>query len=101
MITGMSRTIRQRKMRQRRAARRRAQVTFLLFVLFLASMVGAAYAGYNYLKGDDKAWPSIHNLAPQRIGQNSVVYARDGEKMGYIKSDQNRRILRYDEMGEW
>jgi penicillin-binding protein 1A len=97
----MSRTIRQRKMRQRRAARRRAQLTFLLVIAILLAVVGGAWAGYDYLKGDDKAWPSINNLAPQRIGQNSVVKARDGEVMGYIKSDQNRKILHYKDMGEW
>src|SRR3954468_4355328 len=97
----MSRTIRQRKMRQRRAARRRAQLTFLLVVAMVLAVAGGAWGAYDYLKGDDTAWPSINNLAPQRIGQNSVVKARDGEVMGYIKSDQNRKILHYRDMGEW
>jgi penicillin-binding protein 1A len=97
----MSRTIRQRKLRERRAARRRAQLTFLACIAFLVVLAGGAYATYDYLKGDDAQWPSINNLAPQRIGQNSIVYASDGSTMGYIKSDQNRKILPFSEMGEW
>lgn len=101
MIGLMSRTIRQRKMRERRAARRRAQLTLFAFMAFMVTLVGAAWAGYDYLKGDDPVWPSIDNLAPQRIGQNSIVYSRDGTPMGYIKSDQNRKILPFSEMGDW
>ncbi|MEO6866758.1 MAG: transglycosylase domain-containing protein, partial [Gaiellales bacterium] len=97
----MSRTIRQRKMRQRRAARRRAQLIFLAILALLAMMAGGAYAAYDYLKGDDQVWPTIETLAPQRIGQNSVVLSRDGSTMGYIKSDQNRKILEFEEMGQW
>ncbi len=96
----MSRTIRQRKLRERRAARRRAQLTLLAFFAFLLLLAGGAWATYDYLKGDDQQWPTIENLAPQRIGQNSIVYDRNGRRMGYIKSDQNRKILRFDEMGE-
>jgi penicillin-binding protein 1A len=88
-------------MRERRAARRRAQLTFFAFVAFLVLLAGGAWAGYDYLKGTDKVWPSIDNLAPQRIGQNSKVLARDGSEMGFIKSDQNRKILHYSDMGEW
>ncbi|MCB0877851.1 MAG: penicillin-binding protein, partial [Thermoleophilia bacterium] len=97
----MSRTIRQRKMRERRAARRRAQLTLLAFFAFLLLLAGGSWATYDYLKGDDTQWPTIDNLAPQRIGQNSIVYDRNGNRMGYIKSDQNRRIVKFDAMGDW
>jgi penicillin-binding protein 1A len=97
----MSRTIRQRKLRERRAARRRAQLTVLAFLAFFALLGGGAWGMYDYLKGDDAQWPTTKNLAPQSIGQNSIVFDRNGNRMGYIKSDQNRKILKLDEMGEW
>ncbi len=97
----MSRTIRQRKLRERRTARRRAQVLLLLALLGLLAIAGGSWAGYDYLKGDDAKWPSINNLAPQRIGQNSIVYDRNGDPMGYIASDQNRKIIHYADMGDW
>ena len=97
----MSRTIRQRRQRQRRAAHRRAQLLLLAFLASLVALAGVAWAGYDYLKGDDVEWPSIDNLAPQRIGQNSIVMSANGSTMGYIKSDQNRKVLPYADMGEW
>lgn len=97
----MSRTIRQRRMRERRAARRRAQLILLAILAGVLLLAGVAWGTYDYLKGDDPEWPTIDTLAPQSIGQNSEVYDRNGTRMGYIKSDQNRKILPYEEMGEW
>lgn len=76
-------------------------MTLLATVAFTVMLAGVAWGAYDYLKGDDPAWPTIENLAPQRIGQNSIVYDRTGNRMGYIKSDQNRKILPFEEMGEW
>ncbi len=100
-MCAMSRTIRQRRLRERRAARRRAQLTLLAILLGVLALAGSAWGTYDYLKGDDEKWPTIKTLAPQSIGQNSEVYDRQGNRMGYIKSDQNRRILPYEDMGEW
>jgi penicillin-binding protein 1A len=97
----MSRTIRQRRLRERRAARRRAQLTLLFVLALLATLAGGAWGAYDYLKGDDEHWPTIDTLAPQSIGQNSVVYDSKGNRLGVIKSDQNRKILPFEEMGEW
>ena len=100
-MSGMSRTIRQRRLRERRAARRRAQLTLLAVLFGILALAGGAWGAYDYLKGDDTVWPTIETLAPQSIGQNSIVYDAKGNRMGYIKSDQNRKILPYEEMGEW
>ncbi|MCW2928174.1 MAG: glycosyl transferase [Thermoleophilia bacterium] len=97
----MSRTIRQRKLRQRRNARRRAQLTFFAVIALLLTVAGGAWGTYDYLKGADESWPTIENMRPQRIGENSIVYSRDGKPMGYIKSDQNRKNLPFTKMGEW
>jgi penicillin-binding protein 1A len=97
----MSRTIRQRKLRERRASRRRAQLLLFTVLAFVVASAGAGWASYDYLKGDDPSWPTISTLAPQRIGQNSIVYDKNGNRMGYIKSDQNRKILPFEQMGEW
>lgn len=97
----MSRTIRQRKLRERRAARRRTHLIFLGVIAGVLMLAGGAYATFDFLKGDDAAWPTIENLSPQRIGQNSIVYDRNGRRMGLIKSDQNRKVLKFDQMGEW
>jgi penicillin-binding protein 1A len=97
----MSRTIRQRKLRERRASRRRAQLLLFTALAFVVMSAGAGWATFDYLKGDDPSWPTIETLAPQRIGQNSIVYDTNGNRMGYIKSDQNRKILPYEQMGEW
>lgn len=97
----MSRTIRQRRIRERRASRRRAQLAVLAVVVLVLATAGAAYGTYDYLKGDDTDWPSIENLQPQRIGQNSILLSADGKPMGYIQSDQNRKSLLFKAMGAW
>lgn len=97
----MSRAIRQRKNRERRAARRKAQILGFSVVIFLLAIAGASYGVYSYLKGDDDKWPTIDHLQPQRIGQNSVLLSADGEAMGYIQSDQNRKSLQLAGMGKW
>ncbi|MCW2924568.1 MAG: penicillin-binding protein family [Thermoleophilia bacterium] len=97
----MSRTIRQRRLRERRTARRRARILLVAALFALLATAGGAWAGYGFLKGDDTEWPSIDNLRPQLIGQNSEVMAANGAKLGVIKSDQNREIEPYGQMGQW
>jgi len=97
----MSKTIRQRRERLRRASRRRARLFLLAALASTCALAGTLYGVYDYLKGDDAEWPSIKNLQPQRIGQNSLVLSADGKRMGFIQSDQNRTILPYPRMGQW
>ncbi|MCW2960221.1 MAG: glycosyl transferase [Thermoleophilia bacterium] len=97
----MSRTIRQRRIRERRTSKRRASIFFGMIVVGALVLASAGYGAYDYLKGDEAQWPSIDTLQPELIGQNTQVFAADGSSMGYIKSDQNREILPFKEMGNW
>ena len=96
----MSRTIRQRRHRQRKKAARRRTISTALLVGFLLSIVGTAFAGFEVLKGPGPL-PRIASLHEERIGQNSVIYAADGSRMGIIHSDQNRQEIPLDKMGKF
>src|SRR3712207_2024572 len=96
----MSRTYRKRRVRQQGTRRHRQKVAAAVLAGCLGCTGSVAFGAYQYLKGDDP-WPSIKTIKPERIGENSVVYAADGTRMGIIESDQNRTIVTFDKMGAW
>lgn len=96
----MSRTYRKRRQRQQMTRRHRRRIAGAVLGGIFACATLAGYGVYQYLKGDE-AWPTIQTIKPERVGENSVVYAADGTRMGVIESDQNRTIITYDKMGKW
>lgn len=96
----MSKTLRHRRIRLRARRARRARLVTALVIGGIAATVGCSWALYDYLK-DGQDWPSIKTLKPERIGENSIVYAADGSRMGIIQSDQNRTIVSFRDMGKW
>jgi penicillin-binding protein 1A len=96
----MSRALRQRRQRFRRLKARRRTLVASCMIGAAACVAIGAYGVYLYIV-DGEAMPSTKTLKPERIGQNSVIYAADGSRMGVIRSDQNRSVIELDEMGTW
>jgi penicillin-binding protein 1A len=82
--------------RQRRRQRGRGGAAGKLILIF-ASIFGLIFAGLAVAGG----WvlsiaadaPDVNTLKPLQIGRSSVVYAGDGSRLGFIRSDQIRQPL--------
>jgi len=86
----MSRVARERR---RRRARRGAGPAFLILgvVAVLLAMGALGAAGYVVSMITDA--PDLNELQPRDQGETSVVYARDGTRLGFIQSDILRREI--------
>jgi penicillin-binding protein 1A len=75
--------------RHRRAGRKRNP--FLLTILVLGSALAFAVMGFGlYVLSVAAKAPPISELQPIEQGANSIVYAADGSRLGYIQSDEAR-----------
>jgi penicillin-binding protein 1A len=83
----MTQRARKRQRRSRRSLGKRILLAFG-FVLFLLLLAGAGGAMW-FLNIWDST-PSIASLKPIRQGANSVVFAADGSRLGYVQSDTIR-----------
>ncbi len=92
--------MRKKRAQRRASAARKRKIVAGIMVAAVGAASLATWAGYEYLRGDEK-WPSINTLEPERIGENSMIYASDGSRMGVIRSDQNRTVIPYARMGKW
>jgi penicillin-binding protein 1A len=83
--------------RHRRGGRKRNP--FLLALVVLAS-VGAmsAMIGGLYVLGVAAQTPPIDELQPVDEGANSIIYAADGSRLGFIQSDQARTPIGLEKM---
>ena len=93
-------TYRQRK--QRRGKRRRGGATKLAFglgVLALFAAIGLmSLAGYVIAVAATA--PDLSELKPADKGSNSVIFAADGSRLGYVQSDEIRTPIAWREMPE-
>ena len=79
-----------RQRRRHRRGRKRNHLLIALLVVF--SMITAALlAAGSWVLGVASEAPNPDDLRPIHHGQNSVVYASDGSRLGYIRSDQARK----------
>ncbi len=81
-----------RRERQRRAGRRgaRARPFFLAAGMLAVVAVIAVGAAVGYVLHLANSGPSLDELHPIPQGQNSIVYAADGTRLGYISSPNLR-----------
>jgi penicillin-binding protein 1A len=84
----MTQRARKRQRRSRRSVGKRILLGFgfVLFVLTAAGIGGALWFLNIW-----NSTPSIASLKPIRQGANSVVFAADGSRLGYVQSDTIRR----------
>jgi penicillin-binding protein 1A len=83
--------------RHRRTSRKRNP--FLFVLLTLGSVVALGTLGFGiWVMSVAAEAPPISELQPVDVGQNSIVYAADGTKLGYIQSDTARTPVELDQM---
>ena len=89
-------TYRQRKARRRRGARRNPALLIVLVPLLIAGAAGLSAVGYVIAIAADT--PPLSELKPADKGATSVVYAADGSRLGYVRSDEVRTPVPWSEM---
>src|SRR5687767_10664878 len=89
-------TYRQRKQRRRRGSRRNPALLIVLVPLLLVAAVGLSAVGYVIAIAADT--PDISELKPRDKGATSVVYAADGSRLGYVRSDEVRQPIQWSDM---
>jgi penicillin-binding protein 1A len=88
-----------RRMRQGRAQRRRRAGLILAagaIVVVLASIGAGIGTGVAFSESC-----SLSTLHPVNIGQNSFVYAADGQRLGSIPAERNRETVALRRMSPW
>ena len=89
-------TYRQRKARRRRGSRRNPALLIVLVPVLLAGIVAASAVGYVIAIAADT--PPLSDLKPRDKGATSVVYAADGSRLGYVRSDEVRTPVQWSDM---
>src|SRR5687768_17858144 len=89
-------TYHQRKARRRRGSRRNPALLIVLVPLLLAGIVAVSAVGYVIAIAADT--PPLSDLKPRDKGATSVVYAADGSRLGYVRSDEVRTPVPWSEM---
>jgi penicillin-binding protein 1A len=91
-------TYRQRKQRRRRSTR--GKPVFVGFAVVGTLVAIAALSAVGYVIAVAATAPALSELKPKDKGQNSVIYAANGALLGYVKSDEIRTPIGWDEMPE-
>jgi penicillin-binding protein 1A len=91
-------THRQRQVRKRRGKGNVRKRAFLGFALVLVALGLAALSAVGWVIAVAASAPDIKDLKPSDKGQNSVVYAADGSRLGYVASDTNRTPITWEDM---
>ena len=81
----MSRRERQRRRRRNRGGPGR--IIFLTLGVSFAALAIGAISAVGYVIGIARSGPSLSELTLNDPGQNSVVYAKDGTRLGFIQAD--------------
>src|SRR5919112_629111 len=90
-------TYRQRKARRRgRGARRNPALLVVLVPLLVVGAVALSAVGYGIGTAADR--PPLSELKPRDKGATSVVYAADGSRLGYVRSDEVRTPVPWSDM---
>src|SRR3954454_3627596 len=91
-------TYRQRQVRRRRGHGNVRKRAFLGFALVLSLLALAALSAVGWGIAVAASAPDIKDLKASDKGANSVVYAADGSRLGYVQSDTNRTPIVWDDM---
>jgi penicillin-binding protein 1A len=91
-------TYRQRKARRRgrRGARRNPALLIILVPLLIVGVALVSAIGYVIAIAADT--PPLSELKPRDEGSTSVVYAADGSRLGYVRSDEIRTPVPWSDM---
>src|SRR5919112_3447723 len=90
-------TYRQRKARRRgRGARRNPALLIVLVPLLIVGVGLLSAVGYVIAIAADT--PPLSELKPRDKGATSVVYAADGSRLGYVRSDEVRTPIPWSDM---
>jgi len=91
-------TYRQRKARRgrRRGARRNPALLIILVPLLIVGVALVSAIGYVIAIAADT--PPLSELKPRDEGATSVVYAADGSRLGYVRSDEIRTPVSWSDM---
>ena len=85
--------------RHRRTSRKRNP--FLLALLICGATLALVVMSFGmYVISVAADAPEIDTLEPVRQGENSVIYAADGSRLGYIQSDEARTSIPYEKIPE-
>jgi penicillin-binding protein 1A len=90
-------TYRQRKQRRRRRSRPGKPV-FVGFAVIGTTIAIAALSAVGYVIAVAATAPALSELKPNDKGTNSVIFAADGSRLGYVKSDEIRTPIPWSEM---
>jgi penicillin-binding protein 1A len=85
--------------RHRRTSRKRNPFLLALVVCFAVIALGVMSFGLWVISVAAEA-PEIDELRPVEQGENSIVYAADGSRLGYIQSDEARTPVTLDRIPE-
>ncbi len=85
--------------RLRRTSRKRNPFLLTLLVLGSCLALGAMAFGLWVISVAAEA-PPIEELQPVDVGENSIIYAADGSRLGYIQSDTARTPVPLDKIPE-
>jgi len=83
-----------RRERQRRRSRSKGgpgRIIFMITGVLVATLAIAGLSAVSYVVSIANSAPSIDSLKAKDQGQNSIIFAADGEKLGVIQSDVLRR----------
>src|SRR5262245_61958771 len=83
--------------RHRRTSRKRNPFLLALLIFGSCLALGVMLFGMWVLSVAAEA-PPISELQPVDVGENSVIYAADGTRLGYIQSDTARTPVEIDQI---
>src|SRR5919106_1808217 len=85
--------------RSRRTSRKRNP--FLISLVILGSIVSLVVMSFGlWVLSVAAEAPPIEKLQPVDEGSNSIIYAADGSRLGYIQSDEARTPVPLDKIPE-
>jgi penicillin-binding protein 1A len=90
-------TYRQRKSRRRRRGGHRSRLGLALMAIAVL-VVLAVLSVAGYVLAVASSAPDLSELKPQDKGSNSVIYAADGSRLGYVQSDTIRTPITWGQM---
>jgi penicillin-binding protein 1A len=90
-------TYRQRQLRRRRRHHLHSKGLFALGILGLI-LAAAVLSATGYVLGIAATAPDLSELKPHDKGANSVIYAADGSRLGYVQADIIRNPVPWRDM---
>jgi penicillin-binding protein 1A len=92
-------TYRQRHQKRRRNGGARSKSLLALGVVAITAVI-AALSLVGYVLAIAATAPSLDELRPIDKGETSVIFAADGSRLGYVRSDEIRTPVGWSEMPE-